>query len=346
MRTPSLSSAPTRLASAALVAALALALAACGGTAPGAGDTGPGTERAATGAATTAAASGSYTFTDDTGNSVTVNNPQRVVVGMGSLADIWRDAGGSFAGVSDDAFDNFGFDRSQVQSVGDHTNLSIEKILSVDPDFVILSGNADDDSSNKGPSQAQLKQALEASGVTVAFFKVDTFDDYLRMLKTCTDITGRADLYKQNGTDVQGRVSQALSQYSVAGDGAPTVLVMNASSKGVSAQKPDHMASEMVKALGAKLLTEENPSLLKDFSMEAVAELDPDYIFVLPAAKDDATAQRNYEKAVEGNAAWQGIGAVQRGHVTVLDIEHFFRKPNAEWDVAYETLGKALKAAE
>ena len=226
---------------------------------------------------------------------------------MGSLADIWRDAGGSVVGVSDDAFKNFGFDQSQVASIGDHTSISIEQILALNPDFVILSGNSDDDNSNKGPSQDQLRRSLEASGIPVAFFKVDTFDDYLRMLKTCTQVTGRDDLYKQNGTDVQDRVNQALSQYSVA-DKQPTVLVMNASSKGVSAQKPDHMASEMVKALGAKLLTEENPSLLTDFSMEAVAELDPDYIFVLPAAKDDATAKRNYEQAVEGNAAWQGPG--------------------------------------
>lgn len=193
---------------------------------------------------------------------------------MGSLADIWRDAGGSVVGVSDDAFKNFGFDQSQVASIGDHTSISIEQILALNPDFVILSGNSDDDNSNKGPSQDQLRQSLEASGIPVAFFKVDTFDDYLRMLKTCTQVTGRDDLYKQNGTDVQDRVNQALSQYSVA-DKQPTVLVMNASSKGVSAQKPDHMASEMVKALGAKLLTEENPSLLSDFSLEAVAELNP-----------------------------------------------------------------------
>lgn len=315
---------------------LALTLVGCGATAPG-------TQPSQTDAATTEASqTGAVTFTDDTGRDVTVNNPQRVVVGMGSLADIWRDAGGSFAGVSDDAFRNFGFDESQVASIGDHTAISIEKILSLDPDFVILSGNADDDSSNKGPSQDELRQSLEASGVTVAFFKVDTFDDYLRTLKTFTDITGRADLYQQYGEGVKQRVDEALATYDVSAK-KPTVLVMTASSKGVKAQAPDHMASLMVKQLGASLLTEENPSLLTDFSMEAVAELDPDYIFVLPAAKDNETARRNYEQAVEGNAAWQGVGAVRRGDVTVLDIEHFFRKPNAEWDQAYVMLGKALK---
>lgn len=317
-------------------AAGTLLLAACGtnGTA-GSGD---GKDASDSG---DASGSGALTFTDDLGNEVTVDDPQRVVVGMGSLADIWRDAGGTAVGLSDDAFKNFGFSADDAASIGDHTNLSIEKILALDPDFVILSGSADGDSSSKGPSQDQLKQSLEASGVAVAFFQVSTFDDYLRMLKTCTQITGRDDLYQTNGADVQARVNEAIKQYSVA-DTAPVVLVMNASSKGASAQKPDHMASQMVKALGAKLLTEENPSLLSDFSMEAVAELDPSYIFVLPAAKDDATAQRNYEQAVESNPAWAGIGAVAAGHVTVLDIKHFFRKPNAEWDQAYVTLGKAL----
>ena len=207
---------------------------------------------------------------------------------------------------------------------------------------MILSGNADDDGSNKGPGQDELRKSLEASGVRVAFFKVDTFDDYLRTLKTFTDITGRADLYQRYGEEVKQRVDEALATFDVSAK-KPTVLVMTASSKGVKAQAPDHMASLMVKQLGASLLTEENPSLLTDFSMEAVAELDPDCIFVLPAAKDNETARRNYEQAVEGNAAWQGVGAVQRGDVTVLDIEHFFRKPNAEWDQAYVTLGKALK---
>ena len=320
----------------AVASLLALTLVGCGATAPG-------TQPSQTDAATTEASqTGAVTFTDDTGRVVTVNNPQRVVVGMGSLADIWRDAGGSFAGVSDDAFRNFGFDESQVASIGDHTQLSIEKILSLDPDFVILSGNADDDGSNKGPGQDELRKSLEASGVRVAFFKVDTFDDYLRTLKTFTDITGRADLYQRYGEEVKQRVDEALATFDVSAK-KPTVLVMTASSKGVKAQAPDHMASLMVKQLGASLLTEENPSLLTDFSMEAVAELDPDCIFVLPAAKDNETARRNYEQAVEGNAAWQGVGAVQRGDVTVLDIEHFFRKPNAEWDQAYVTLGKALK---
>ena len=323
------------------LAFVALVLAGCGGhvTTPAAtSDSASSVSSAATSFAPVTP--GPLTFSDDLGRTVEVDNPQRVVVGMGSLADIWRDAGGTAVGLSDDSFDNYGFDHSQADGVGRHVNLNLEAILALNPDLVILT--AKDDSASSGPSQAQLHAALEQADVPTAFFSVATFDDYLHTLHTFTQITGRLDLYERNGVQVQQRVKQVLDTYGprVAAT-SPRVLVVSASSKGVSAQDPSHMASQMLEQLGATLLTQENPSLLSDFSIEAVVELNPDYIFVLPAASDNETAQR-YVDAVEQDQAWQQIPAVAEGHVNVLDMKHFFLKPNAEWDQAFETLGQAL----
>ena len=82
----------------------------------------------------------SYTFTDDMGNEVTVNDPQRVVACMGSFANTWELAGGTLVGVSDDAFtfDNFDIASPDVQSVGDFTSLNLEAIIALEPDFVIM----------------------------------------------------------------------------------------------------------------------------------------------------------------------------------------------------------------
>ena len=44
-------------------------------------------------------------------------------------------------------------------------------------------------------------------GITVAYFDVDNFEDYLNLLKICTDITGRADLYEANGTAVADEIA-------------------------------------------------------------------------------------------------------------------------------------------
>ena len=45
-----------------------------------------------------------FTFTDDLGRAVTVDDPQRVAVLMGSFAEVWLLAGGTLAAVTEDAF--------------------------------------------------------------------------------------------------------------------------------------------------------------------------------------------------------------------------------------------------
>ena len=52
----------------------------------------------------------SYTFTDDMGREVTVDNPQRVVTLIGSFTDIWLLAGGSVVGACDDSWSSLNLD--------------------------------------------------------------------------------------------------------------------------------------------------------------------------------------------------------------------------------------------
>lgn len=47
-----------------------------------------------------------YTFTDDLGREVTVENPERVAALLGSYADIWYLAGGEVIASADDAWDD------------------------------------------------------------------------------------------------------------------------------------------------------------------------------------------------------------------------------------------------
>lgn len=79
----------------AAAAVLALALAGCGqqeGEASAA-DAPQQEQQAPEAPAAEATAPGPVTFTDDMGNEVTVDNPQRVVACMGSFANAWELAG-------------------------------------------------------------------------------------------------------------------------------------------------------------------------------------------------------------------------------------------------------------
>lgn len=283
-----------------------------------------------------------YTFTDDTGAEVVVKNPQRVVACMGSFASVWELAGGTLVGASDDSFtlSNYELVSKDVQKVGDFSSLNLESIIALEPDFVIMtsaSGGRGGDS-----NQTDLKAALESSGIAVASFQVTTFDDYLRMLRTCCDITGRDDLYQQNGQVTADKVAAIKAQ--VPAGEAPTALVLTTYSGGTRVQSSSTMTGSMLSDLGVKNLADENPSLLKDFSLESVIEMNPDYLFVVPMGNDNAAAMKALEDQTAANPAWSTLSAVQNGTYLTLDPHLFQYKPNERWDQSYQALYDALYA--
>ena len=324
---------PAAVAATLLLASSLVALPACSQTS---------TTTSSPDAQSTSAASDtqSVTFTDDLGREVTVSNPQRVVACMGSFAGAWQLAGGTLVGASDVAFSHYGVDSSAVSGVGKSTALNLESILDLDPDFVIMTGISDGKHAT-GVSQEDLESSLDEAGVPVAFFKVTTFSDYERMMGIFCQITGRDDLYQQNVADVRSQIDTDIQTYSVA-DKAPTVLVVSAYSKGLVVQNSTGMAGAIVRDLGAVNTADENPSLLSDFSTEAVVEADPDYILVLAASDDEATAQQYYEDAVGSDSAWADLTAMKEGRVTMLDAAHFLYKPLDKWAESYEIVGQAL----
>ena len=328
---------------AALLAASLLALPACGSASGGSGDASTSVAapaKAKSGKAGKAEKSKAYTFTDDLGRKVTVKSHKRVVACMGSFADAWQLAGGTLVGASDDAFGHYAVDSSKVSGVGRSTSLNLESIIALKPDFVIMTGISDGKHAT-GVSQADAESALKEAGVPVAFFKVTTFADYKRMMGTFCAITGRDDLYKKNVTKVGEKIKSAVSRYSVASK-SPSVLVVSAFSKGLVVQNSSGMAGAIVKDLGAVNVADEHPSLLSDFSLEAAVEANPDYVLVLAASDDTATAQKYYDQVAGSNSAWQGMDAVKEGRVTMLDAAHFLYKPNADWAESYVLAGKAL----
>lgn len=328
---------------AALLAASLLVLPACGsasGVSNDASASSAASANAKSGKAGEAEKGKAYTFTDDLGRKVTVKSHKRVVACMGSLADAWQLAGGTLVGASDDAFGHYAVDSSKVSGVGRSTSLNLESIIALKPDFVIMTGISDGKHTT-GVSQADAESALKEAGIPVAFFKVTTFDDYKRMMGVFCAITGRDDLYKENVTKVGEKIKSAVSTYSVKSK-SPSVLIVSAFSKGLVVQNSSGMAGAIVKDLGAVNVADEHPSLLSDFSLEAAVEANPDYVLVLAASDDTATAQKYYDQVVGSNSAWQGMDAVKEGRVTMLDAAHFLYKPNADWAESYVLAGKAL----
>jgi iron complex transport system substrate-binding protein len=321
--------------SAALAALLAVSLlaplAACQGGEPAA-------EEPAAAPAGNIAAAGSVTFTDDLGTEITVENPQRVIATLASFADTWQLAGGTLVGVTDDATTLEGLLLpADVTTIGSYSELNVETIATLEPDFVILS-------SAPTYKQTEIASALAELGIPAAYFNITHFEDYLRMLKIFTDITGRADLYEANGlavqTSIDGIEQQAADASTTAANGKqPTAFfIITSVGRGVAVQNSKTMAGRMLTELGVTNLADEYPSLLNEFSIEGLLEADPDYIFVLPMGNDPKAAEAGLKAGLEDNPAWAELRAVKEGRYIYVDQEHFLYKPNSRWAESYQIL--------
>ncbi|MBQ2994477.1 MAG: ABC transporter substrate-binding protein, partial [Peptococcaceae bacterium] len=205
----------------------------------------------------------------------------------------------------------------------------------LNPDLVLLSSET-----TRTDSHVALKDALNGAGITAAYFSVTHFEDYLNMLKICSDITGNPEAYQTNGVAVQERITKIIADNKL--ETAPSVLLMVTYSGGIRAQSSDTMTGRMLSDLGCSNILDDYPSMLQDFSVEKIIEVDPDYIFVIPMGNDDALAQKNLKENVESNPAWNSLTAVVNDRYILLPKDKFLYKPNALWDESYAYLAALL----
>ena len=275
-----------------------------------------------------------YTFTDDLGREVTVSACERTAALLGSYAEIWYLAGGSVIASAEDAWEDFDLPLSQdAVNLGATKKLSLESLLAAKPDFVLASTNT--------PQHVQWRQTLEQAGITVAYFDVSDFDDYLRMLKVCTALTGKPDRYKEHGEALQRKIAQILER----NDGAApqTVLVMRASAASIRAKNSDGtVLGTMLRDFGCINIADSDEMLLENLSVESILLRNPDKIFIIQTGSDMEAVKDHVYNVFRENPLWQELDAVKNDRVYFMDKRLFNLKPSARWAEAYEVLEEIL----
>lgn len=278
------------------------------------------------------------TFTDALERTVSVKkNPERVAALLGSFADVWTLAGGTLCAAADDAWGDFGLELDGAVNIGGAHSPSLELLLSANPDFVLASAST--------ASNVEMRETLEAAGITVAYFDVDHFGDYLEMLDICTEITGRKDLYDQNGLQLQTRIEEIKGQYAALPipEGERTVLLIRASASTIKAKgSQGTILGEMLADMGCVNIADSDETLLDNLSVEAVLRAEPYRVFVVTMGSDTEGAMAALETMIQENPAWSSLGAIREGRIYQMDKALFNLKPNDRWAEAYEKLYETL----
>ena len=277
-----------------------------------------------------------YTFTDDTGAVVTVpEKPQTVAVLLSSLADLWISAGGTVdITVGESVERGLAPDTVVLVDAGAGKTIDLEGLIAAKPDFVLYSSDLS--------GQLECADTLRTAGIPAAGFRVETFEDYLRVLKISTDILGTPDRYEQYGTALKAEIDELISGAQSRED-QPDVLFVRAgsSAKFTKAKTAEnHFVCCMLKDLGTFNIAEKAPILLDGLSMEEILLSDPD--FILFTTMGDEEAGQAYMESLLADPVWQTLTAVKAGRVYQLPKELFQYKPNARWGEAYSYLIELL----
>lgn len=280
---------------------------------------------------------GYYTFTDSTGASVTLTEkPQTVAVLFSSYAEIWTLAGGTVSvTVGESVERGFVPAGTPLVDAGAGKTIDLELLLAAQPDLVI--GSADI------AAQVEACASMNKAGIPSALFRVDTFAEYLAMLKICTDITENPEAYRTYGTEVSdaiGRVKQKVQ--SSAGEPKKILFIRAGSRYSATKAKraPDNFVCIMLDELGAHNIADSASVLLDGLSLEEILLQDPDHIFL--TTMGDEAAAIHYIEDLFAQDGWRDLQAVKNKDYTFLQKDLFHFKPNARWAEAYGILAELL----
>lgn len=277
-------------------------------------------------------------YTDALGRSLSIEKyPLRTAALLGSFADIWTLAGGTLCAASEDAWEDFGLESDTAVNIGGAHSPSLELLLSADPQLVLASAST--------AGNVDFLAPLEAAGITVVYFDIDHFDDYLQMLELCTELTGRKDLYEQNGLALCSRIEAVKAEYEQLAleEAKRKILLIRVSASTLKAKgSSGTILGEMLADFGCINIADSETQLLEELSLEAVLRQEPYRIFVVTMGSDTAAAMDSLEQLIAQSPAWSSLSAVQEGRLHFMDKSLFNLKPNSRWAEAYEVLYETL----
>lgn len=287
--------------------------------------------------ATVQTGEGYYTFSDSTGETVILpQKPEKVAVLFSSFAEVWLLSGGRVSVTVGESVDRgFADENAVLVDAGAGKTVDLERLLAERPDFVIASADI--------PAQVDACDRLREAGIPCALFRVDTFDQYLAMLKICTDITGDGDAYRRHGEQVAQEIHDILSRVEALDAPRKDILFIRAGSQ-YSATKakraPENFVCIMLEELGAHNIADDAPVLLDGLSQEEILLRSPQHIFLTTMGSEDAA--RQYIEELFAGPLWREVAAVRNGDYTFLPKELFHFKPNGRWAQAYRYLAECL----
>ncbi|MEE1024190.1 MAG: ABC transporter substrate-binding protein, partial [Acutalibacteraceae bacterium] len=276
-----------------------------------------------------------FTFTDSEGEIVELSHkPQKTAVLFSSLAECWIEAGGEvYVTVGESVERGLVKEETELVDKGAGKTVDTEKLISLEPDFVICSADI--------ASHRDVASALKKAKIPVAMLRMDTFEDYLTILRTFTKITGKTENYEQFGENAKSESDKIISGGKR--ENNPKILFVRSGSSYSSAKAKkadDNFAAKILEDFGCINIADKAEVLLDNLSAEVILKENPQYIFV--SVMGDYDNSKAYMQELLAKKEYASLDAVKNGRVYFLPKELFQYKPCGRWAESYRYISSIL----
>ena len=277
-------------------------------------------------------------FIDGIGNEkIITKNPERTVVLLNSILDLWYLAGGeAVARVTGTA--NVPAAAVDITDLGSHAKISLEALLELQPDLVLMH-NTD--------SQIKFGEILDENGVEWAVIDTgaDAYTSFQENSYIFSKILGTEETFMNDVYPVIKEV-EAISAKLMAEENKPTVVSLYTSGKSIKADTELATVGQMLQMIGTENIISIEDLVVEDatrieLSFETLIEKDPEHIFFIIMGDEDG-AREKIKTDLESNQAWNDLTAVKNENVHYLPKDLFTYKANAQYATALKHLAEIV----
>jgi len=274
-------------------------------------------------------------FTDNMDREVVLDGqPERIVVLASEFLKLMYDLDGEAVGRMTTTSVPIPEEAEDLPELGTVSQINTEELLALSPDLVIGSPNF----------HAELEGILENSDIPLALLTMRSFDDVKERAALMGEILGKEELAAEKLQETETEMQEVQDQ--LPSDLEPSVVVLNVTSGSVSVQRTNTTALEIgdllhVNNIGKDMEASPDSQTSAPYSLETIAEQQPDYILITIHGSVEAGEERIAED-LEGNPAWGSLKAVQEGNVHTIPSGMYLSNPGLDYADTMKHMGEIV----
>ena len=270
---------------------------------------------------------------DDLGREVTLEKkPERIVVTSASFLEPLHEVGGEVVGRPDSRTKMPDYAKDKA-SVGKVYQIDVEKVLSCEPDLVII---------NKGMNE-KLVDTLEASGIKTLVVDMKSYADVKREVALFAQLTGEKEKGEALISSMDKKIKSVKEKIP---QEKRRVSIIHSTNQGLTVQLSGSIAGSIAEMLGWENVAGDMTPLEKDpdsapYSLETMVDKNPELLFVTSMGKLEEI-RASMDATMAENPAWQSVEAVRQGKVYYLPQDLFLLSPGIHYPEAVELMAKLV----